>query len=393
MSIVNDNLNKIKETDREERHLEAILNGTINDRDSKRNLSLEQREVLRRYDKHSKANGLKVGTRRNYLVALKHFGLFIKKRFEDVTQSDIINYFSSVKMRPRTIHDRKIRVKAFCQWLNMPGVVESIKIKRTNLLELPKILTKEEIKRLVDCCDNLRDRTLIMVLWESACRRGEVVNMNVGDVTFDDYGVRMIVKGKTGMRKIRLIDSVPDLKAYLNFHPFKDDPNKPLFINMKRHGERLESNGIYQIIRKLKKRAKIKKNVHPHILRHSRLTELAKDFHESELKIIAGWNGDSRMPKVYVHLSDEDIDKKLLEKKGLLPTKEKKKDLLEPKRCAFCGELNSGSDKICSNPTCNMPLDQKAAMELQQKRRIIEEKIDRIDRLLKQNPKLLEKLK
>lgn len=209
------------------------------------------------------------------------------------------------------------------------------------------------------------------------------MNLNIGDVTFDDYGVRMIVKGKTGMRKIRLIDSVPDLKAWLNVHPFKDNPNKPLFINTskKGYGERLESPGIYQLTRLLKRRSGIKKKVYPHLLRHTRLTELAKDFHESELKVIAGWTGDSRMPRVYIHLSDEDIDKKLLEKKGLLPKEGKKIDLLEPKRCIFCEELNSPSNKVCSK--CNMPLDQKRAMELHEEREEFFRKYDEMMPLLK----------
>ena len=64
----------------------------------------------------------------------------------------------------------------------------------------------------------------------------------------------------------------------------------------------------------------IKKKIYPHLLRHSRLTELAKELTEQELKVFAGWVAGSNMAQIYVHLSGSDVSNKLLSNAGLIDT-------------------------------------------------------------------------
>ncbi|MCK5504984.1 MAG: integrase, partial [Thermodesulfovibrionia bacterium] len=106
-----------------------------------------------------------------------------------------------------------------------------------------------------------------------------------------------------------------------------------------------------------------KKNVHPHLLRHSRLTHLAQDHTESELKIIAGWKGNSAMPEVYVHLSSGDIENKMLANAGIITAEDKKKkDTLKPKSCPRCEEVNPIGARFCY--VCGMALDAETAIRL-----------------------------
>lgn len=55
--------------------------------------------------------------------------------------------------------------------------------------------------------------------------------MRTLDVTIDRYGA--MITGKAGMRRIRIIDAVPDLQLWLNMHPRDDAPNAPLWITPK----------------------------------------------------------------------------------------------------------------------------------------------------------------
>lgn len=50
----------------------------------------------------------------------------------------------------------------------------------------------------------------------------------MGDVSFDDLGARVRVRGKTGSRVIRLISSASLLARYLEEHPLKEEPQAPL---------------------------------------------------------------------------------------------------------------------------------------------------------------------
>ena len=76
---------------------------------------------------------------------------------------------------------------------------------------------------MINHTDNARDKALIAVLYESACRAGEIANMNIKDVVTDQYGAVVMVDGKTGMRRLRLIDSSPYIAQWIDQHPTKDD--------------------------------------------------------------------------------------------------------------------------------------------------------------------------
>lgn len=183
----------------------------------------------------------------------------------------------------------------------------------------------------------------------------------------------------------------------LKIHPDKDNPEAYVWVNIskyqkwnngKGYGKLLNYNGIFQILRKLKEKAGIKKKVHPHILRHSRLTHLAPKAPESFLGNIAGWSKDSTMPEIYVHLSDKDVDNTVLQNVyGFqIEELEEKEEKLIPKTCWNCGERNPFDVDFCLK--CKFPLD-KRAMKMRERQlltlftpeiieRLIEKKIDQM---------------
>ncbi|MCG7849067.1 MAG: site-specific integrase [ANME-2 cluster archaeon] len=334
-------------------------------------LTPAQKKTLKRYDLESEKNySLKLLSRRNQLVPICKFATNVKKPFEDVTRQDIEDYIYNLEgKKPSTLEDYKLKFKKFFKWLyqtdGYPEVVKWIKIKNHNNHKLPEdILKPGEVKTLIEAADNIRDRAIIALLYESGCRLGEITALKQKDVKMDQYGAVMVVSGKTGQRRIRLIESVPYLIQHLNNHPNTGD-NVPLFVNKKNPNIQLHEQGIQKTLAALSKRA-LGRHIHPHLLRHSRLTQLAKDFTESELKIMAGWTGSSRMPAVYVHLSGADIEKKILERAGLIDKEEMKKDceILKPLECARCKEVNPATAMFCFK--CGAALTLKTAMKVEE---------------------------
>ena len=159
-----------------------------------------------------------------------------------------------------------------------------------------------------------------------------------------------MLNGKTGMRRVRVIDCVPDVKTWLNNHPRGKDPSAPLFLELRGKFNHLGNHAtLANILKAVKRRAGLNKRVYPHLFRHSRATHLAKDFTEQELKVIFGWSGGSRMPATYVHLSGADVDKKMLEKRGLLEKNNgNAKAVLEPIMCRNCHFQNSTTARLCT---------------------------------------------
>ena len=353
------------------RYIEKIL---ADSRISEANL-----EILKKYDSQGILQQVTTGTRQQRLITLRQLALFTKKDFKALTKEDIENFFSSLGiLQNKTWSTKGAFIKSFFKWLyksdEYPQNVKWIKttVKNKNYKLPSDLLTKDEIKAMADMTGNLSDRAFILVLYDSACRIDEILNLKIKDVSFDQYGSTIMVNGKTGMRRIRLIESSPDLLKWINNHPKKQEREEPLFVYLSdKNRYKLFSKGISYdnakiIIRTVAKRAGIKKRVHPHLFRHSRLTELAKILSESELKKFAGWTGSSTMAGIYVHLSGADIDKKMLEKYGLLDKNDDPdKDTLKPKECPKCKEINPNTARFCY--VCGMLLDLKATAEIEPK--------------------------
>jgi len=330
------------------------------------------RDAVRRFDEENKASGLVISSRLNYLRALSLLASHVNKPFKEMKKEDIVSWVSGLELAPSTINLYKALSKRFFQWLygcekrEYPDVVKWITTKRgkRNTIE---VLTLDEVKRMTETATNQRDRALIMLAYESGCRADEILKIKIRDVKMDKYGAVCMVNGKTGGRRIRLIDAVPDMQLWIGMHPEKDNPDAPLWI-AQRKGYDLRYVQFYTILTQAGKKAGIKKRVYPHLLRHSRLTELATKLTDSELKVFAGWQGDSRMPGVYIHLSGADIDKKILGIHGLVEEKEKVEERpLTPRMCPRCETKNPATAKFCS--TCSAVLDLKTAITLDDAKR------------------------
>ena len=322
--------------------------------------------VARRFDLEKQASDLSVWTRIAYALAIRSLSEKIDKPFSEMTKDDIVDWASSLQLAENTRNLRKTCIKRFFKWIHgtdvPPEMVRWLKpSKKPNHLPTDALLTQDDVRSIIEASTTQRDRAILMALWESACRASEVVTLKNKHVVFDKYGAVIIVDGKTGQRRIRLIDSAPDLQLWVNMKK-GSDPEGPFWTT--RDGRPLNYERLRTIVKSLAAKAGIKRRVHPHLFRHSRLTELAKDFSESELKIMAGWTSASKMAGTYVHLSGADIEKKILEKRGIIPSEEVEKEkVLRAKTCPRCGKSNAPTHRFCA--MCSMPLDAKSALDVQ----------------------------
>jgi integrase/recombinase XerD len=366
------------------------------------------KKYFKEYYNYMVAKGLKIRSIEANLKALRYFNDFLSKTereapilaryktknvqviagkdMKKVTRRDIESFIASKKyLSQSTIEHYKIFLKVFFQWLyncnitkkEYPEVVDWIRtttVKKNH--EDYELIEKDTIKKLCDNCLYLRDKAMIMVLYDAGLRISELANLKFKDVKLDEYGIRIIVRGgKNGGkskedREIRLTDSVPVLKQLINTHPFKEDKEKNLFICLgSYYGKPVTSQGAYKIIEKTRIRAGIDKKIHPHAFRHTRLTELAKGgFREMELRLFAGWSKSSTMPEVYLHFNKEDLDNKILMKNKMksdkqiqaeLKRQEEERKKLQPLNCPQCGEKNDANNKFCLK--CGLILDLKEA--------------------------------
>lgn len=338
------------------------------------NISNRNKEIIKEFVSSCIAEGIGKLRVVKYIFTLKQIASSLDKDFDKVTKEDLIKFVRDIELNDDysdwTKRDFKVTLKKFYKWLKgngeeYPPEVKWIKSgKKLNNNKLPEeLITQEEVKAMVDAATSLRDRAIVLTLYESGARAGELLNMKIKDVVFDKYGALVMLNGKTGMRRIRLIASVPSLSEWLSIHPFKDDKEAWLWLGAStlNKNERLSYAGLNKLLNELAKRANVNKPVNPHNFRHSRATELAKHLTEAQLCQIMGWVQGSKQAATYVHLSQRDTDKAILSMYGLLEKEEKEEGKLIAIKCPRCEYKNYPGSKFCSR--CGMALDVKAAME------------------------------
>jgi site-specific recombinase XerD len=357
------------------------------------------RETMKRFDLMAIVQRLKVETRRNQLFVLRRLSNEVDKPFEEMTKDDLrtflveVRTFKGREYSESILKTFRINIKKFFKWLQSEkgkktvpdSVFEWLKPgpKNKNGITADMLLTENDIKRMLEACTSSRDRAIISALYESGARKGELLGLRIGDIMPDDVSAKLMLQGKTGRRSVRLLNAWPYLATYLEDHPDKNNPKAGLWIaftnNQHKKGseDRFKESTLRELLDKIAEQSKIGKPIWPHLLRHSRLTHLAiEGYTEVELRIFAGWEKDSRMPSVYCHMTEKNLDDKMLERAGHKKGKEPGESALKPKECVRCGTDNPATNRFCGK--CRMPLDFDTATELERGTNQIGDKLDEL---------------
>jgi integrase len=342
--------------------------------DADKKVLVSNRRKIKQFLEYIRAEGLSIPRQARYVYVLRKISVLLGKEFYRTTKTDMIGAVSELE-KQNTAYDTKLSekqcIKRFYKWLrnlenDYPPEVKWLRTKRNNNHKiLPEhLLTEDEVKKLAETCQNQRDRALILVLYETGCRVGEILTLKVSDIQFDTHGAIMIVKGKTGPRRVRIIFSAKALSEWLNHHPSRTNVESPLWTSFESAGSTrpLEYYAFAKMLRVTASRAGIAKRTNPHSFRHARASSLANVLTEAQMKEYLGWVGDSKMASTYVHLSGRNIDNALLKLNGIRTEDEvnNEEHTLRIKTCSRCHEVNSPTSGFCSR--CGCPLDIRTAM-------------------------------
>jgi integrase/ribosomal protein L40E len=334
----------------------------------------ENKKGIVSFSKGRLAKGSGHGRVTKVVYGLRLLARMLKKPFAEATKDDLVTLVGEFESNPDyseyTRLDYKIILKMFFKWLKgndevFPPEINWLKPKLKNEKhKLPEdLLTEDEVIRLVNATDQPRDRAFILVLYESGCRIGELLSLNMGNVQFDQYGAVLRVTGKTGDRRVRIISSAPALATWINLYGRAQDPKAPLWPprstckKTRNPIQCLDHRSVYKLLLKLAEKAGIKKHVHPHLFRHSRATALASKLTEAQMKEHFGWVQGSEMAATYVHLSGRDVDSTLLQMYSLKDVPVQKEVKLDIRICSRCKEKNSPTQSFCGK--CGNPFDEK----------------------------------
>lgn len=347
-------------------------------------------------------NSYSINSLIGYRTAINHFlGRIGKREPAYFSNQDILRYINSDKFQRLGASSQNLYkryLKKFFRWYGIEdSFLQKIKKKREQKKEIRKsdLISLQDVKIMLENTDNIKSKCLIILTYETAARIDEIRNIRVEDITqYEQYDSIFLRVSKTQQRSLPVIQSIPYINQWLNNHPQRDNPKAYFFIReYKKTYERYSRTGIYTIIKKVG--GCLKKNIYPHLFRHSRLTELAKYLTEAELCVFAGWAIGSKQVRRYVHLAQEDVENKILSIHGIKPLRgPEQKTILEVIKCPRCTFENSSLDTYCCQ--CGNVLDIKTIIKHQEIAKELEQIINSseikqvIDKLFKQDVLLKE---
>ncbi|RJS91015.1 hypothetical protein CW705_04510 [Candidatus Bathyarchaeota archaeon] len=355
----------------------------------------EVRPILRRYVIYLKLQGLGIARQ---LKHLENVTLFERRnlkgrRLESVSFKMFRKAFEKFILSDKLDNDTKyvyrISLKKFYEFLLKENNGKERKRKRTwkqilNYLKEIKIkstepdievLTEDEFRRLYEAAEDYQTRALLSVLYEVGPRVGELLSCRIKDVMVYDSYVEINVSGKTGQGRLIIIKAYRDVVNHLQNHPFKNNPEAPLWYMVRSNRFLpLSYNALRMRIKRLARKTGIKRRIWLHLFRHTAATEKASYLTDREMCVVFRWSKNSRMPAKYAHLAQRNIKEKLL---SLYDSNEFQ--VLKPKtsRCWKCGEILP-SEKIRYCPRCGVPLQTNKIYEMIMKRREADDLMDRL---------------
>ncbi|RKD85913.1 tyrosine-type recombinase/integrase [Halopiger aswanensis] len=280
------------------------------------------KKLIQAFYRHLLLSGISAARRQKLMAHLKIIAEHTEATpFPDLEKEDIeelVAWIYTRNITESTITDYKQVIKQFWTWMHdgeePPETAWIQKHRQTHPRLLPQnLLTPHDVEALIESATNERDRAFIALLWETGARIGELIDLRVDDIENSGEQKYVIVDGKTGSRRLLLVESASYLEQWLTVHP---NPVTTAFLwckvdmNQGTPNEQISYQYIrLKILARTQDRAKIEKPVNPHHFRHSRATYLANFLTEAQLCEWFGWVRGSRVPGRYVHLSGRDIDR------------------------------------------------------------------------------------
>lgn len=180
-----------------------------------------------------------------------------------------------------------------------------------------KIMTPQEIKRLIDEAKGIY-KVAIAVMYDSACRRSELLKLKWGDIIFFENPtnnihaeVRLLGKGQK-TRTVYLTKSTCDMLKEI----YEEDPKKKIFVfyedqeNKKRILKK-QDDKLYSVIKKLGKDV-LGREVTPHMFRHSFSQNSANNG--ADVLGISNYLGHANLQTSQIYLKNSSaIGKKMFE--------------------------------------------------------------------------------
>jgi len=253
---------------------------------------------------------------------------------QDIDESLVLGFLDHLEntrvCSPRTRNARLAAIRALFGFmareepslLLLAQTIRTIPLKRTEHKTVD-YLEDKEMQALLDALDlhsrtGVRDKALLLLLYNTGARVSEIVQLKVADLRLDDAAqVKLLGKGKKYRSCPLWPETLQALHDYLKQHTPKDPAAQQLFLNA--NSSPVTRFGVRHIIGKYAAKAKSQcpslaaKAVTPHTLRHTTAMHLLRAG--NDITMVSYWLGhaDINTTHIYVEI-DMEMKRRMLQK-------------------------------------------------------------------------------
>lgn len=236
----------------------------------------ENTSMIESFISSKQIEGCSDRTIKYYKEIIDKFNDSFDKSIKKITTEEIRSYLSNYKeistCGSTTIDNIRRVLSSFFSWLEDEDYIIKSPIRRIHRIKTPttvkEVLTDENLEKLRDECENIRDLSLIELRISTGMRVGELVNLNISNLNFEDRSCIVLGKGNKEREVYFDAKTKLHLKEYISK---RNDDNDALFVSLREPHQRLSISGIELIVRNLGVNTNINK-VHPHKFRRTLAT-------------------------------------------------------------------------------------------------------------------------
>jgi integrase/recombinase XerD len=259
--------------------------------------------MLPKLETELKLRGFSGNTIKAYLQYNRFFLNYAQKEPADVSEEDIKAYLASLigKSSSRTVALVRAALKFYYDGVLKKNIVTLRTPKAEK--KLPVVLSRDEMRKLIDAALTKKSRLLLMLFYSSGLRLSECINIRREDLDLNER-TGWVRKGKGSKDRLFILSNalISELRQY-----FESNTGAG-FIFTGRKG-RMSARNAQKIVKNAARNAKIGKKVSPHTLRHSFATHLLDSG--VDIRKIQELLGHSNLQttQIYTKVSAEELKK------------------------------------------------------------------------------------
>lgn len=255
--------------------LQEVILRTLSENELEKQ-QISNEEFLEMFLDAKRVEGCSERTIQYYKVTAEHMLSQTEKEIRKITTDEMRSYLADYQKRNNcsnvTIDNIRRNISSFFTWLEEEDYILKSPMRRIHKIKtktvVKSVITDEGIEQLRDHCTQIRDLAMIDLLYSTGIRVGELVNLNIGDINFEER--ECVVYGK-GDKERRVYFDAKAKVHLMEYIESRKDKNPALFVTLDAPYDRLKISGVEIRLRQLGRELGLER-IHPHKFRRTMAT-------------------------------------------------------------------------------------------------------------------------